>query len=83
MRKLHLINKRLSKSLDVVNYELKWSNVAAHPESHLSEIWWSDSFTFTAGMGVNLWGESPLYVKRVSPWDGCYQKYEQKARTHP
>ena len=33
------------------------------------------------GMGVNLWGKSPLYENQeVFIIDGYYQKYEPKAR---
>jgi hypothetical protein len=38
----------------------------------------------TPGMGVNLWGESPLYENQeVFIMDGYYQKYEPKARASP
>jgi hypothetical protein len=38
----------------------------------------------TPDMGVNLWGESPLYENQECPLiEGCYQKYEPKARAYP
>ena len=48
-------------------------------QPELQAIGWID--LCTPGMGVNLWGESPLYENQeVFIIDGYYQKYEPKAR---
>jgi hypothetical protein len=45
------------------------------------EVGWNE--LCTPGMGVNLWGVSPLCENQGCPYVGCYQKYEPKARACP